>query len=146
MIYNILSLNILLVMAFATLNMEAQNIEIIIQGIRNTNGNIELGVFKDNDGFQAEKSFLDKKFSKTGIINGEMRVQFRLDAGIWGLSLLDDENNNEKMDYKFPGIPKEGFGFSDYFHTGFSKPKFDSFKFSIVKYQTKRLTIRVRYF
>ncbi len=74
-----------------------------------------------------------------------MMVKFSLDPGIYGLSLLDDENSNGKMEYNFFGIPKEGFGFSDYYHTGITKPKFDAFKFSIDKDQTKRITIRIRY-
>jgi uncharacterized protein (DUF2141 family) len=49
------------------------------------------------------------------------------------------------MEYNFLGIPKEGFGFSDYYHKGIKKPKFDSYKFSINKDQTKRITIRIRY-
>jgi uncharacterized protein (DUF2141 family) len=68
-----------------------------------------------------------------------------MEAGIYGLSLLDDENNNGNMEYNFLGIPKEGFGFSDYYHTGLTKPKFDAFKFSIDEGQTRKITIRIRY-
>jgi uncharacterized protein (DUF2141 family) len=74
-----------------------------------------------------------------------MRVRFTLEPGIYGLSLLDDENSNGKMEYNFLGIPKEGFGFSDYYHKGLKRPKFESFKFSIDKGQTKKLTVRIRY-
>ena len=74
-----------------------------------------------------------------------MRVQFSLEPGIYGLSVMDDENSNGKMEYNFLGMPREGFGFSDYYHKGFTRPKFDSFKFSIDKDQTKKITIRIRY-
>jgi uncharacterized protein (DUF2141 family) len=75
----------------------------------------------------------------------EMRVHFSLEPGTYGLALLDDENSSELMEYKFLGIPKEGFGFSDYYHKGLKKPKFDSFKFTIDKGQKKSITIRIRY-
>ena len=141
----ILCLKILLLLVLPAISMKAQNVELIITGIRNAKGQIVIGVFKDNESFQIEKSFLDKRFAKTGISNGEMRVQFSMEAGIYGLSLLDDENSNGEMEYNFLGIPKEGFGFSDYYHTGLTKPKFDSFKFSLGKDQTRRITIRIRY-
>jgi uncharacterized protein (DUF2141 family) len=127
------------------MTLNAQNVEVIVTGIRTEKGQIVIGVFKDNESFKKEESFLEKRFVKKGILKGEMRVQFSLEPGIYGLSLMDDVNSNGKMEYKFLGIPKEGFGFSDYYHTGFTKPKFDSFKFSIDKDQKKRITIRIRY-
>jgi uncharacterized protein (DUF2141 family) len=49
------------------------------------------------------------------------------------------------MEYNFIRIPREGFGFSDYYDTGFTKPKFDSFRFNINKDEKKKITIRIRY-
>ena len=49
-------------------------------------------------------------------------------AGVYGLALLDDENKNTKMDYGWL-LPKEGFGFGDYYHTKWSAPHFNDFKF-----------------
>ena len=145
MIKKILFLKILLLLLLPAMTLNAQNVEVIITGIRTEKGQIVIGVFKDNESFKKEESFLEKRFAKNGIKNGEMRVQFSLETGIYGLSIMDDENSNGKMEYKFLGIPKEGFGFSDYYHKGFTKPKFDSFKFSIIKDQTKRIKIRIRY-
>jgi len=59
------------------MTMKAQNVELIIAGIRNADGQIVIGVFKDNESFQIEKSFMDKRFTKIGISSGEMRVQLR---------------------------------------------------------------------
>jgi len=125
--------------------LNAQNVEVTITGIRSDNGQIAIGVFKDNETFQKEDAFLDKQFVKKDISEGKMIVKFSLDPGIYGISLLDDENSNGKMEYNFFGIPKEGFGFSDYYHKGITKPKFDAFKFSISNGQTKKITIRIRY-
>jgi len=139
----IFHINLLLLLTVVSLN--AQNIEVIIKGLRSEKGQIAIGVFKDNETFQKEDAFLNKQFVKTGISNGEMKVQFSLEPGIYGLSLLDDENSNGKMEYNFLRIPKEGFGFSDYYHTGFTKPKFDAFKFSIEPNQKRTITVRIRY-
>lgn len=139
----ILSVQILLLLIFADLN--AQNVEVIIKGIRSEKGQIGIGIFKDDHTFQKEEPFLNKNFVKSVISNREMKVQFSLEPGIYGFALLDDENSNGLMEYNFLGIPKEGFGFSDYYHKGITKPKFDSFKFTIDKDQKKSITIRIRY-
>lgn len=125
--------------------LRAQNITVSISGIRAEKGQIVIGVFKDSDTYQKEEPFVNEIFSKINLHQEAMSVQFSLEPGIYGLCLLDDENNNGKMEYNFLGIPKEGFGFSDYFHTGIKKPKFDSFKFIVNKDQNKKITIKVRY-
>jgi uncharacterized protein (DUF2141 family) len=145
MIKKILFLKILLLLLLPARSGNSQTVEVIITGIRSEKGQIVIGVFKDDESFQKEESFMEKRFVKSGISNREMRVQFSLETGTYGLSLLDDENSNGKMEFNFLGIPKEGFGFSDYYHKGIKKPKFDSYKFSITKDQTKRITIRIRY-
>ncbi|MCX6302352.1 MAG: DUF2141 domain-containing protein [Bacteroidia bacterium] len=143
MIKKVLSVQILLLLIFTDLN--AQNVEVIIKGIRSDKGHIGIGVFKDDPTFQKEEPLLNKIFVKSGISNREMEVRFSLEPGIYGFALLDDENSDGLMEYNFLGIPKEGFGFSDYYHKGFTKPKFDSFKFRIVPNQKRTITIRIRY-
>ncbi len=134
-----------LLLSFPATKLRAQTVDVTVIDIRNTEGEILIGVFKDNESFRTEKAFLSKKYSKTGMINGELKVRFTLEPGLYGLSLLDDENSSGQMEYNFIGIPKEGFGFSDYYHTGITKPKFDAFSFTLDKDQTRKITIRVRY-
>lgn len=62
--------------------------------------------------------------------------------GTYGVALLDDEDSDTKMDYGLV-MPKEGFGFSDYYHTGWSSPKFDDFKFELNG--NKSIKIQIRY-
>jgi uncharacterized protein (DUF2141 family) len=130
---------------FIVSSLNAQNIEVIIKGLRSDKGQIVIGVFKDNETFQKEDTFLDFHFAKADIKDHEMKVRLSLDPSVYGLSLLDDENSNGKMEYNFLGIPKEGFGFSDYYHAGFKKPKFDAFKFTISPGQKKVITVNIRY-
>ena len=47
------------------------------------------------------------------------------------------------MDYGW-FLPKEGFGFSDYYETAMKRPKFDDFDF-ILTAETKEIVIKVRY-
>ncbi|HNY15199.1 MAG TPA: DUF2141 domain-containing protein [Bacteroidales bacterium] len=123
----------------------AQEIEVTVQGIRSSKGEIVIGVFKDEATYMREEAFLSRKFAKDSLVNGVMKIRFTVEPGIYGLTLLDDENSSGLMEYNFLGIPKEGFGFSDYYHSGFTKPKFDAFRFTTEKGQKKNLTVKIRY-
>ncbi|MFH0843756.1 MAG: DUF2141 domain-containing protein [Bacteroidota bacterium] len=135
----------LLVFAFHLSSLNGQNVEVIIKGIKSEKGQILIGVFKDQETFHTEEAFLSKSFPKTGVVNREMKVHLTLEPGTYGLTLLDDENMSSLMEYNFIGIPKEGFGFSDYYHTGITKPKFDQFKFTIKENGKQTINIRIRY-
>ena len=134
---------LLLVLPAATIN--AQDVEVTISGIRNTKGQMAIGVFRDNESFKKEKAYREMQFEKKDISSGEMKVRFDLPPGTYGIALVDDENSDGEMEYNFLGVPKEGFGFSDYYDTGLKKPKFDSFKFTLDKGEKKSIKIKVRY-
>lgn len=139
----IIMIFLLLLLPAATI--DAQVAEVTITGIRNTEGQMVIGVFRDNDSFRKEQSYLELRYSKKDIRDGEMKVQFTLPPGTYGISILDDETGDGVMEYNFLGMPKEGFGFSDYYHTGLTMPKFDAFKFDITDGQKKSIIVRIRY-
>ena len=124
-------------------NTTNQDIKIVIQGVRSGKGKIVLAVFKDQEGFKNKKPIKRLVLNKSEFEGNEIILS--LDTGIYGISVLDDENDNNKMDYNFLGIPKEGFGFSNYYHEGLSKPHFDKFKFEINNIHLELIEIRLRY-
>jgi len=124
---------------------DAQNVEVTITGIRSSEGQVGIGVFRDNETFRKEQAYLELEFEKKDVSDGEMKIRFTLPPGTYGIALLDDENSDDVMEYNFLGLPKEGFGFSDYYHTGLTMPKFDAFRFDIVEGQRKSINIRIRY-
>jgi len=130
---------------FNPITTNAEPIEITITGIRNQSGQISIHVFNNQEGFKAEKSIQSFTFKKQNMINGTMKVKIDLAHGTYGLSLVDDENSNNDMDYNFVGMPKEGFGFSNYYHTGFTRPVFDQFKFNLLKGNSAKVTMKTRY-
>jgi uncharacterized protein (DUF2141 family) len=121
------------------------NVEVSISGIRSAKGQIIIGIYKNQSSFEKEKSYLVKKFEKKEIRNNQLVITFFLEPGIYGLTLLDDENNNAKMEYNFMGMPQEGFGFSNYYHSGFTRPKFESFKIEIKENVMNKGKIKIRY-
>ncbi len=124
---------------------DAQDVEVTITGIRNTEGQMVLGVFRDDESFRKEKSYRELRYTKKDVSDGEMKVQFTIPPGTYGISILDDETGDGIMQYNFLGMPKEGFGFSDYYHTGLKLPKFDAFKFDLAEGQKKSIIVRIRY-
>lgn len=124
---------------------DAQHIEASITGIRSKNGQIVLSVYKDDESFQKEKPMLVKKYKKTMAPDGSMTIHIQLEKGVYGIAFLDDENNDSEMNYSFIGMPKEGFGFSNYEFKGMSKPKFEQFKFTLNQHQKLKLQMKVKY-
>src|SRR5215203_3280642 len=130
-----------IILLLCTSAVKAQNVTLIVSGIKSNKGQIYVTAFKDQASFKSEKPLTVVKFSKETLANGVLKVNFTLEQGTYGVVLIDDENNNGKMDKNFFGIPKEGFGFSNFYLSGFSRPTFNDFKFEVgktpVKIETK---------
>ena len=121
------------------------DIEVTVKNIRKSYGKILIGIFKDEEGFDKEIAFKSVNADKATISNGVLYVKTQLEPGMYGAALIDDENNNGKFDYNFIGIPKEGFGFSNYYHRGFFKPKLEYFKFEVKPSNITKLEMVIRY-
>ena len=119
-------------------------IRISVTNIRNEKGTIQIQVYRTKNDFETENPYKTYRVTKKGKIkeNTLPYTIIGLEKGSYGLALLDDENNNKKMDYGWV-LPTEGFGFSDYYHTAWRRPRFDSFNFYLDS--NKSVTMKVRY-
>ena len=137
-----------LICCFCTFSLilSAQLIELNLKAVRSTTGNLNIAIFADEKGFKSEKPIWESKLSKSTVQNGEIQVQIPFKAGHFGISVLDDENNSGKMEYNLLRIPREGFGFSNYYHKGLRRPKFDDFDFYIEKNERKKITVLMKYY
>lgn len=125
--------------------LHAQNINLVFSGFKSPKGQVILKIFKDDQSFQDDKPATVLKFKKENVVNGAMLLKINLEDGVYGLAFIDDEDNSGNMNYSFIGMPKEGFGFSNYYLTGLSKPKFDAFKIKANKAQVQNVLMRVKY-
>jgi uncharacterized protein (DUF2141 family) len=123
---------------------QAQETHVKIADIRSGKGKIILNVFKDNNSYDKEQPYKKIVFDKKDLVNGTLNVHFGLEPGVYGITLLDDENEDGKINKNFVGIPKEGFGFSNFFMTKMKKPSFDDFKVDL-KSSDIKVEIRVKY-
>ena len=132
-----------------TINIKKTSVPIVIsvtiKDIKTSNGQILIGIYKDDVSFDKEIAYKKVQAFKTKISNGTLVVEVKLEPGKYGISLMDDENFNGKMDYNFIGIPKEGFGFSNYYHTGLTKPKLKSFLFEVIENKNTKVEVKMKY-
>lgn len=124
--------------------LQAQNTEMVISGIESAEGQILLSIFKDNASYEKEQPFKTLNFEKKAIANGTLTVHFDLEPGTYGITLIDDKNKNGKIDKNMLGIPKEGFGFSNFFMEKMKKPLFDEFKVTLAP-KNNNIKIKVKY-
>ncbi len=113
-----------------------------IGNIRNSKGRIQLQIYKNQETFAKETPWKEYYVSKDDMKNKMLVYKISdLESGIYGISILDDEDKNKKMKYSWM-LPDEGFGFSDYYHVGMSRPKFEDFKFNLSGDKTVKIIIR----
>ena len=118
-------------------------ISIKVTNIRNTKGTMQIQIYTNNTDYKNEEPFKSFRFSKKTVKDKTMKINVKgLTPGTYGVALLDDENSNKEMDYGLL-LPIEGFGFSDYYHTGWSRPTFYDFDFKIST--SKSVVMKVRY-
>lgn len=139
-----------IIMAFITFQLSSatsQSLRITIQNLKASDkGAIRIAIFCDEKGFKDEKEHRLVVCEKSEIIDGKLKLEIPIKKGIYGISVLDDENNSGKMEYKVIGIPKEGFGFSNYTLKLMKKPKFKDFNFQLCEKETKEILVSMKYF
>ena len=92
---------------------ETGKIELVINKINNNKGVIRIGMYNNDAGYP-DTPATGFTYAKDTLQNGLLRVSIPVSQlGTYAFSVLDDENNNGKMDYIIGIIPKEGFGFSN---------------------------------
>ena len=135
----VLSLIIIFSGIFSTNAQENETFDLTVEvnGIKNNQGKIFIAIYDSEETFLNKTSGIiaeikDKK--STGIFKG-------LKKGTYAVSFFHDENNNQKMDTKIFGIPKEPYGFSNDASGFMGPPKFNDAKFNLDS--NKKITVNI---
>ena len=134
------------VLSFFVLNESifGQSILVEITDVRNADGHLLLGLYTNDIDYQNRIAVLKKTVLKTKLKDGKVITTIEgLSPGVYGIALLDDEDWDRKMAYKYL-FPKEGFAFSNYFHEGFTKPHFKDFSF-VLGEEDKKVIMKCKY-
>jgi uncharacterized protein (DUF2141 family) len=107
---------------------ENQNLTVNVSNLNSNDGKVFIAIYDSED------SFLNKGFKSyvTKIENNSCSVTFEnIPSGNYAISLYHDENDNNKMDSNFMGIPKEDYGCSNNAKGFMGPPKWEDAKFEI---------------
>lgn len=119
----------LLPLALLTAQADTGDVEIQVQGLRNTNGLVRLCLTRNPAHFPACN---EDRSAVTATVSARQAgsIRLRVPAGIWALGVIHDENSNGRLD-KFMAIPREGFGFSRNPRIRMGPPRFDEVRFQV---------------
>ena len=105
-----------------------------IEQLRSDKGKLLLELSND-------KEEVLKGFAGTIVANKSIVVINDLKPGKYAFKYFHDENNDEKLNTNFMGIPKEGYGFSNNAKGTFGPPSFDKTVFEVTKSDTMQCTV-----
>lgn len=124
---------------------QGTSLSITITHIKSGEGIVRVALYDHPDQFPydpARKFVLSKKNMKDNMLSLNIPD---LKEGIFVISLLDDVNGNDQMDYNIIHIPKEGYGFSNDIRPGLKPPPYEKCTFSVKKGENQ-MVIRTQYF
>lgn len=127
----LVKIEILFVLSHTALNAQettGQDITVKIHNLESNDGKVYVALYN------SEASFLDKGFKATfsKIENKSCEVTFtNVPQGIYAISMFHDENDNNKLDSNFLGIPKEDYGCSNNARGFMGPPNWKDAKFEL---------------
>ncbi|MFZ0630287.1 MAG: DUF2141 domain-containing protein [Acidobacteriaceae bacterium] len=100
-------------------------LRIHVTGFRNGKGKAGGIIFASPAGWPEDRS---KAVASGGfdIHDRQVTEEFEMPPGRYGVAVIHDENENQKLDRNFLGIPKEGFGFANNPRVLLSAPSFQA--------------------
>jgi len=126
----------------SSLSLFAHTLTIEVTNIKNNSGQILMGLFNQVEGFR-DVNMTYKKSVITTLNKNIVYIFTDIPDGEYAVSLFHDENNNDKIDTNFIGIPKEGYGVSNNIHPTLRAPTFEETKFQLST--DTNLTIEMNY-
>jgi uncharacterized protein (DUF2141 family) len=124
------------ILIFLSASCFAAELEIVVVGLKNQNGDVHIAIFNKAEHFPYQEGILHE--AKAAISVDTARVEFNdLTPGSYGAAIYHDENFNHKFDQGLFGIPLEDYGFSNNASVFLSPPSFEEAKFELKEPTTK---------
>ncbi len=120
------------------------SISITVTNIRNRDGVIRFKFYDDTTPFPDLKGFLKVVVPKSEMVGDSLIMTLQgFKSQRMAIALLDDENNNVKLDFGW-FLPKEGHAFSDYYHAALRRPVYGDFNFLLIS--DKKVFMKMKYY
>jgi uncharacterized protein (DUF2141 family) len=121
-----------------------QTLTVNVSAFRNTKGVLGCRLYAGPTGFPMQATF--KAQQAVPIHGATARCTFAgLEPGTYAVVVLHDENQNQKVDKNFLGIPIEGYGVSNNKTYATSAPRWDESKFQVPAGRDVVVPIVLRY-
>lgn len=121
-------------------------ITVVLKNFRNNKGHVLVSLFNSSKGFPDKANQAIRKV-QVNINNKTATISFTdLPEGQYAIAILHDENDDQKMNTNFWGIPTEGYGFSNNVMGTFGPPSFSRASFQYTGSSSSlQVDIRVKY-
>jgi uncharacterized protein (DUF2141 family) len=115
-----------------------------VGNFRNTNGMLGCRLYSARAGFpESPKGTVERRVSIRGL-NAQCSFE-GVPPGTYAVSVMHDENDNQRLDKNFLGIPTEGYGVSNNHTYAMSSPTWEESKFVVEPGKNLGLGILLRY-
>lgn len=122
----------------------ATEIIVNVNGLRTTEGNIQVAVWKSAEGFPGDYT---KSWTQKTILATQTRVIFEeATSGYYAIAVFHDKNSDNDLNRNAVGIPTEGFGFSNNPRIIFGPPNFKKAKFEVRENEISEIEIELKHF
>jgi uncharacterized protein (DUF2141 family) len=122
---NIFVIVLFIFLPLSVFSQSVNNITIEVSNIIKNGGKVYLYLFSNAEEFKKRSSHFAFIFDDTNEI---LSKTIAIPHGEYMIWLYQDSNNNDNYDTNFFGIPKEPFGYSNYYGSGLPSNDFDKHK------------------
>ena len=117
---------------------QSNKLTVNVTNFKSNQGKVMIGIYNGQENF-IKKSVFRKSST---IQDNSAKVVFKnLPSGEYAISLYHDENENNKLDTGWFGIPNEGYGCSNNAKGMMGPPKYEDAKFQLTS--NKEMTIKI---
>lgn len=109
---------------------QSARLTVLVDDLRNTDGDLMIGVFDNPNNFKTKTHPAFK--ASTKITDTKMKYVFpEVPYNFYAIAVFHDENNDDTLNTKALGIPLEGIGFSGKLQSKFKPPAFGHIVFRV---------------
>ncbi|MCM4171819.1 DUF2141 domain-containing protein [Arenibacter sp. TNZ] len=122
----------LVLILFPFSGMSQNKLSVVVHGVKSSIGNINIAIYNKSEGFlKFEEVYKVERITAT-----EVTTHFKisdLPKGEYAMAIFHDENENDKLDTNWLGIPKEPIAFSNAKLKTFGPPSYKECAFNLNK-------------
>jgi uncharacterized protein (DUF2141 family) len=105
-------------------------VTVVVTGVKNNNGKVEIGLYNDKDSFPVYTEVF-KGATLTSVKEGVTYSFKEVPAGTYAIAVWQDENMDKKLNRNLFGSPTENYGFSLNKYGVFAPPHFEDVSFKV---------------